>query len=79
MVFAQNDCLDPAYAPGTGTPVIGGMSPDKILKILRGIKDLEIVGYDLVEVSPAYDHCEITALAAATIALEMLYIEASKR
>lgn len=73
------DCLDPAYAPGTGTPVIGGLSPDKILKILRGIKDLEIVGYDLVEVSPAYDHSEITALAAATLALEMLYMEASKR
>lgn len=73
------DCLDPAYAPGTGTPVMGGMSSDKILKILRGLKELEIVGYDIVEVSPAYDHSEITALAAATIALEMLYMEASKR
>lgn len=73
------DCLDPAYAPGTGTPVAGGLSTDKILKILRRIKDLEIVGYDLVEVSPAYDHSEITSLAAATIALEMLYMEASKR
>lgn len=72
------DCLDPAYAPGTGTPVIGGLSTDKILKILRGLKDLEIVGYDIVEVSPAYDHSEITSLAAATIALEMLYMEASK-
>jgi agmatinase len=73
------DCLDPAFAPGTGTPVMGGMTSDKILKILRGLKELEIVGYDLVEVSPAYDHSEITALAAATIALEMLYMEASKR
>lgn len=73
------DCLDPAYAPGTGTPVMGGMSSDKILKILRTLKDLDIVGMDVVEVAPAYDHAEITALAAATIALEMLYLEASKR
>jgi len=73
------DCLDPAYAPGTGTPVVGGLSTDKIMKILRTLKDLNIVGMDLVEVSPAYDHAEITALAGASIALEMLYMEAFKR
>ena len=73
------DCLDPAYAPGTGTPVVGGLSTDKALKILRSLKDLDIVGMDLVEVSPAYDHAEITALAAATIATEMLYIIGNKK
>lgn len=73
------DCLDPAYAPGTGTPVCGGMSTDKVLKILRALKDLSIVGMDVVEVSPSYDHADITALAGATIALELLYMEAYKR
>jgi len=73
------DCLDPAYAPGTGTPVVGGMSTDKIMKILRALKDLDIVGMDVVEVSPAYDHGDITALAGASIALEMLYMEGYKR
>ena len=71
------DCLDPAFAPGTGTPVMGGLNSDKVLKILRALKDLNIVGMDVVEVCPCYDHGEITALAAATIALEMLYIKAS--
>lgn len=71
------DCLDPAYAPGTGTPVCGGLSTDKVLKILRALKDLNIVGMDLVEVAPAYDKSEITALAGATIALEMLYMQAA--
>jgi agmatinase len=73
------DCLDPAYAPGTGTPVCGGLSSDRALKLLRGLQPLNIVGMDVVEVAPAYDHAEITALAAATIALEMLYLQASKR
>ena len=73
------DCLDPAFAPGTGTPVVGGLSSDKIMKILRALKDLDIVGMDVVEVAPAYDHAEITALAAASIATEMLYINAFKK
>ncbi|MGO2305072.1 MAG: arginase family protein, partial [Providencia sp.] len=73
------DCLDPAFAPGTGTPVIGGLTTDRALKLLRGIQSLNIVGMDLVEVAPAYDQSEITALAAATIALEMLYIQAAKK
>ena len=68
------DCLDPAYAPGTGTPVVGGMTTDKALQLLRGLKDLNIIGFDLVEVSPQYDHAEITSLAGATIILEFLYI-----
>ncbi len=73
------DCLDPAFAPGTGTPVIGGLTSDRALKLVRGLKDLNIVGMDVVEVAPAYDQSEITALAAATLALEMLYIQADKK
>ncbi|RMA82503.1 agmatinase [Umboniibacter marinipuniceus] len=72
------DCLDPAYAPGTGTPVVGGLSTNKILQVLQGLRDINLVGCDLVEVSPAYDQSEITALAGATIALQFLYMIASK-
>ena len=68
------DCLDPAFAPGTGTPVCGGLNMDKILKIIRALKGINLVGMDVVEVAPAYDQSEITALAAATIALELLYV-----
>jgi len=73
------DCLDPACAPGTGTPVIGGLNTDRALKLLRGLQPLNIVGMDVVEVAPAYDNAQITALAAATLALEMLYIQAAKQ
>jgi agmatinase len=73
------DCLDPAYAPGTGTPVVGGLTTDKALRIIRGLKDVNIVGFDLVEVNPAYDHAEITALAGATLMLEFLYVLAHKK
>jgi agmatinase len=73
------DCLDPASAPGTGTPVIGGLTTDRALKLVRGLQSLNIVGMDLVEVAPAYDQAQITALAAATLALEMLYIQAAKK
>lgn len=72
------DCLDPAFAPGTGTPVVGGLTSDKALKIVRGLRGLNIVGMDVVEVSPPYDHAGITALAAATLGLEMLYLIASQ-
>lgn len=70
------DCLDPAFAPGTGTPVAGGLSTDRALQILRGLRGLDIRGMDVVEVAPAYDHAELTALAAATLALEMLHLRA---
>lgn len=73
------DCLDPSAAPGTGTPVIGGLTSDRALKLLRGLQPLNIVGMDIVEVAPAYDLAQITALAAATLALEMLYIQGAKR
>lgn len=68
------DCLDPSFAPGTGTPVVGGISTDKALKILRSLAGLPIVGADVVEVSPAYDQSEITGLAAASIALDILHL-----
>ena len=68
------DCLDPAFAPGTGTPVAGGLSSAQALAILRKFVGLNIIGMDVVEVAPAYDHSEITALAAAQIAVEMLCV-----
>jgi agmatinase len=66
------DCLDPAFAPGTGTPVAGGLSSAQALAIIRKFIGLNIVGMDVVEVAPAYDQSEITALVAAQIAAEML-------
>ena len=57
------DCLDPAFAPGTGTPVAGGPSSAKILSVLRQLTRIDIVGADVVEVAPAYDHADITAIA----------------
>lgn len=66
------DCLDPAFAPGTGTPVAGGLATVQALQILRELKGLDIVGSDVVEVSPAYDHANVTAIAGSTIAMFML-------
>jgi len=73
------DCLDPAFAPGTGTPVPGGLSSAQALDILRRLVPARLVGMDVVEVAPAYDHAEITALAAAHIATEMLCLLAAQR
>ena len=73
------DCLDPSYAPGTGTPVVGGLTSDRALKIIRGLQGTNLIGMDLVEVAPSYDHAEITSLAGATLGLEMLYVLASNR
>ncbi|CAH8189316.1 MULTISPECIES: agmatinase [Vibrio] len=73
------DCLDPAFAPGTGTPVCGGLNSDKVLKIIRGLAGINLVGMDVVEVSPPYDQSEVTALAGATIALELLYVWATSK
>jgi agmatinase len=61
------DCLDPAFAPGTGTPVSGGLTSREAFAMLAGIADLEWRGMDVVEVAPAYDHADITAIAAATV------------
>lgn len=73
------DCLDPAFAPGTGTPVPGGLSSAQALDILRRLVPARLVGLDVVEVAPAYDHAEITALAAAHVAAEMLCVLAAQR
>ncbi len=72
------DCLDPSYAPGTGTPVCGGLTSHQAMAILRGLKGINVVGMDVVEVAPAYDVGEITALAASHLAMEMLYLYASR-
>jgi len=72
------DCLDPAFAPGTGTPVVGGLTTAQALEIIRGIGDINFVGMDLVEVAPAYDHAEITAIAAATIVHDFICLLALK-
>ncbi|CAN7258597.1 agmatinase [Neorhizobium tomejilense] len=73
------DCLDPAFAPGTGTPVAGGPSSAKILSVLRQLGGLDIRGSDVVEVAPAYDHADITAIAGATVAMYMLGLRAERR
>jgi agmatinase len=66
------DVLDPAHAPGTGTPEAGGLTSRELLGILRGLAGAPLVGADVVEVSPAYDHAEITAVAAAHVSYELL-------
>ena len=66
------DVLDPAFAPGTGTPEAGGLSSRELLAILRALKGLRIASMDLVEVAPAYDHAEITGIAAAHVVYEVL-------
>lgn len=73
------DFLDPAFAPGTGTPEIGGFSTAQALEIIRGLKELNIVGYDVVEVAPAYDSANITAFAAANFISEFMAHLAYKR
>jgi agmatinase len=66
------DVLDPAHAPGTGTPELGGLSSRELLAIVQGLSGMELVGADVVEVSPPYDHAEITSLAAATIVYKLV-------
>ncbi len=71
------DCLDPAFAPGTGTPVAGGMSTFEALQTLRGLSGLNVIGGDVVEVCPPYDPAGITALAGATVMFEILCLAAA--
>ncbi len=73
------DGLDPAFAPGTGTPVAGGLASWQALELIRGLGSLNLIGMDVVEVSPPYDHAEITALAAATVAHDWLCLLAQKK
>ena len=66
------DCLDPSCSPGTGTPAVGGFSTVQALELIRGVKDLNIIGYDVVEVNPQFDVGNITSLAAATFMYEFI-------
>lgn len=72
------DCLDPAFAPGTGTPVPGGLSSTQALSIVRNLDGINLIGADIVEVAPCYDHAEITALAAAHIACDIICLLVKK-
>ena len=71
-VSVDIDVLDPAHAPGTGTPEAGGLTSRELLGILRGLAGLRLVGADVVEVSPPYDHAELTAIAASHVSYELL-------
>ena len=73
------DCLDPAFAPGTGTPVAGGLTSREALAILRELGRIDFVGGDVVEVAPPYDHADLTAIAGAAVAQTWLGLEAEKR
>jgi agmatinase len=66
------DVLDPAHAPGTGTPEAGGLTSRELLRVIRGLVDLPIVGADVVEVSPPYDHAQLTAVAASHVVYELI-------
>ena len=72
------DVLDPAFAPGTGTPEAGGLTSRELLRALRGLTGLNIVGADVVEVAPAYDHAEITTVAAATVVFDLITLLARR-
>ena len=73
------DCLDPAFAPGTGTPEPGGMSTNQVLSLLEELADLPFIGMDCVEVAPAYDHAELTSNAAANFVWTYLCGQLAKR
>lgn len=70
------DSLDPAFAPGTGTPVPGGPSPQEMRLFLNNLAGLNVVAADLVEVSPSYDTAQVTALAGASVAKDLIYLMA---
>jgi agmatinase len=71
-VTVDIDSADPAYAPGTGTPEVGGLTSYQLLQLVRGLHGLDLIGFDLVEVSPPFDHGEITSILAANIVFEYL-------
>ncbi len=78
-VSVDIDVLDPAFAPGTGTPEAGGLTSRELLAVLRAFAGTRLVGADLVEVAPAYDHAEITGIAAAHVAYELVSAMAPRR
>jgi len=73
-VSVDIDVLDPAHAPGTGTPEAGGLTSRELLNTLRGLSGLNIIGADVMEVAPAYDHAEMTGIAAAHVVYELLSV-----
>ena len=75
-VSVDIDVIDPGMAPGTGTPEAGGLSSRELLATLRGLAGLDVVGADIVEVAPAYDHAEVTGIAASHVAYELLSVMA---
>jgi agmatinase len=77
-VSVDIDVLDPAHAPGTGTPEAGGLTSRELLALVRSLAPAEVVGADVVEVSPAYDHAEITAIAAAHVLYELVTLLARR-
>ena len=78
-VSVDIDVLDPAHAPGTGTPEAGGLTSRELLQLLRALAGANVVGGDVVEVSPAYDHAEITAIAAAHVMFDLVTLMARRR
>jgi agmatinase len=78
-VSVDIDVLDPAHAPGTGTPEAGGLSSRELLATLRSFARLNLVGADIVEVAPAYDHAQITGIAAAHVGYELLSALAARK
>jgi agmatinase len=73
------DVLDPGFAPGTGTPEAGGMTSRELLEVLRGLQSSHIASADIVEVSPPYDHADITSVAAANLAYELISIMSTQQ
>jgi agmatinase len=70
------DCLDPSVAPGTGTPIPGGLTYHQAASIIRRLKTVNFVGMDMVEVSPPFDHAEITSIAASALVMEYICLKA---
>ena len=75
-VSVDIDVIDPGMAPGTGTPEAGGLTSRELLTTLRGLAGLDVVSADVVEVSPAYDHAEVTGIAAAHVTYELIGVMA---
>jgi agmatinase len=70
------DVLDPSHAPGTGTPEAGGLTSRELLKVIRSFGSMNIVGADVVEVAPAYDHAQMTGIAASHVIYDLLSVMA---
>ncbi len=78
-VSVDIDVLDPAHAPGTGTPEAGGLTSRELLAMLRELADLDVVSADIVEVAPAYDHAQLTGIAASHVGYELLSVMAMRK